>query len=225
MHLTLKVKNAISKSLPDRFALLIDGWTHHSTHFLAVLASFMENSEPNSVLSFLPLMCETVLNATEHVTFLETVLEIFGRTRADNCELNKTFCYILMKPLIDCASHRFALAVQDYIKGNQSVINKIQQLMVELRRVKLSAKLRQYTNLRHVLFNATGWSSVFEMISRYREFISILQEEMQAEANIVDISLSPKENSEVDCFSELKDSNSCCAAKGKTKYVHCAIAY
>ena len=60
MHLTtLEVEKAITKSLPDRFALLLDGWTHHSTHFLAVFASFMENSEPNSVLlSFSPLMDE-----------------------------------------------------------------------------------------------------------------------------------------------------------------------
>ena len=67
-------------------------------------------------------MDETVLNATEHVTFLETVLEIFDRTPAnvvavvaDNCELNKAICDILMKPLIGCASHRFALAVQDWL--------------------------------------------------------------------------------------------------------------
>ena len=123
-----------------------------------------------------------------------------------------------MKPLIGCASHRFALAVQDYIKGNQSVINKIQQLMVKLRGVKLSAKLRQHTNLRHVLFNATRWSSVFDMICRYREIKSILQEEMQSEANIVDLLLSPKENSEVDClFSELKDLNSVSVALQKEK--------
>ena len=85
------------------FVLLLDGWTHRCTHFLAVLASFMENSELNSVLlSFSPLIGETVLNATELVTFLETVLEIFDRTPAkvvavvaDNCELNKAICDIL----------------------------------------------------------------------------------------------------------------------------------
>ena len=57
-----------------------------------------------------------------------------------------------MKPLIGCASHRFALVVQDYVEGNQSVINKIHQLMDNLRGMTLSAKLRQHTNLRPVLF-------------------------------------------------------------------------
>ena len=39
MHLTtLEVEKAITKSLPDRFALLLDGWIHHSTHFLAVFS-------------------------------------------------------------------------------------------------------------------------------------------------------------------------------------------
>ena len=81
--------------------------------------------------------------------------------------------------------------------------------MVKLRGEKLSAKLRHYTNLRPVLFNATRRSSVFDMICLYREFKSILQEEMQSEANIVDLLLSPKDNCEVDClFSELKDFNS-----------------
>ena len=56
------------------------------------------------------------------------------------------------------------------------------------------------------------------MICRYREFKSILQEEMQSEANIVDLLLSPKENSEVDSlFSELKDLNSVSVALQKEK--------
>ena len=47
---------------------------------------------------------------------------------------------------------------------------------------------------------------------------SILQEEMQSEANIVDLLLSPKENSEVDSlFSELKDLNSVSVALQKEK--------
>ena len=53
MHLTtLEVEKAITKSLPYRFALLIDGWTYHSTHFWAVFASFIENSELSFTVFF-----------------------------------------------------------------------------------------------------------------------------------------------------------------------------
>ena len=90
--------------------------------------------------------------------------------------------------------------------------------MVKLRIVKLSAKLRQHNNLRPVLFNATRCSNVSNMICRYREFKSILLEEMQSEPNTVDLLLSPKEHSKVDwLFSELKDLNSVSVALQKEK--------
>ena len=54
------------------------------------------------------------------------------------------------------------------------------------------------------------------MICRYREIKSILQKEMQFEANIDDLLLSAKENSDVDClFSEPKDLNSVSVALQK----------
>ena len=39
--LTALVEEKISSVLPDKFALIIDGWSHTSTHYLAIFASFI----------------------------------------------------------------------------------------------------------------------------------------------------------------------------------------
>ena len=40
LHLVLKaVEEEISKTLPEKFALVIDGWTKKSTHFVAIFAA------------------------------------------------------------------------------------------------------------------------------------------------------------------------------------------
>ena len=41
MHLlTKKVEKVIARDLPDKFALITDGWTSGSTHFLGVVACY-----------------------------------------------------------------------------------------------------------------------------------------------------------------------------------------
>ncbi|RLN92817.1 hypothetical protein BBJ28_00025410 [Nothophytophthora sp. Chile5] len=86
----------------------------------------------------------------------------------DNCSVNQ---YIGRRegaiPLIGCASHRFNLAVRDFLKDDEPLMGKIQTLMLKLRTIKGRALLRRVMKLSPVLRNDTRWSSSFEMLKRY----------------------------------------------------------
>ena len=81
---------------------------------------------------------------------------------ADNCELNKAISDQTSKPLIGYAFKKF-------IAGELETVTKLNSLMVKVRTHKMSAKLREHTPLRPVLFTKTRWTSILFMIKRYLE--------------------------------------------------------
>ena len=64
---TKKVERKISDELPEKFALVIDGWTKNSNHFLAIFAVWANSSNVkcSALLGFSPLLDETSLDAVE----------------------------------------------------------------------------------------------------------------------------------------------------------------
>ena len=96
-----------------------------------------------------------------------------------------------------CASHRFSLAVSDYVTDKLDIINKAQALMIKLRTLKLSAKLRQHTHLKPVIYCVTRWSSMADMLNRYIEFKPVLVEHF-SDDNILFYLMSPVENAAID---------------------------
>ena len=121
---------------------------------------------------------------------------------ADNCELNKAISDQTNKPLIGCASHRFALAVNKFISGEMETVTKVNSLMVKLRTLKMSAKLREHTPLRPVLFNTTRWTSISFMIKRYLEIKSVLIDHFSSDPHLLDLLLSPREEAAVEKLNE-----------------------
>ncbi|KAG6606563.1 uncharacterized protein IUM83_14307 [Phytophthora cinnamomi] len=71
--LTRVVERSIAAELPDRFGLLLDGWTHASEHFIAVFA-FHEigGVRKTPLLSMAPLLgaLDDDLSARGHLVFL-----------------------------------------------------------------------------------------------------------------------------------------------------------
>ena len=160
---TEATEKKISKQLPCKFALMFDGWSHMSTHYVAIFASFNGPDEKckTALLTFSPLLDESHLNAAGHVQLIEASLALYGKEWsnvvaliADNCELSKAISDQTNKPLIGCASHRFVLAVNKFIAGEMETVTKVNSLMVKLRTFKMSAKLREHTPLRPVLNSA-----------------------------------------------------------------------
>jgi hypothetical protein len=175
------VEEEISAFLPDKFALILDGWTSKcTTHYLAVFASFESNNSlgfSTVLLAFSPLLVETEFTASAHKDFLDWMLEnVYNKSMsnvvaiiADNAEVNKALSKQCGKPFVGCASHRFNLAVVKLMDPYKEILNKLNGLMGKLKTLKLSGELRKHSHLHPVQRNVTRWSSTASMVHRYFE--------------------------------------------------------
>ncbi|OQR85775.1 hypothetical protein ACHHYP_11401 [Achlya hypogyna] len=168
------IEKKISSLLPKYFALMLDGWSHGSVHYVAIFACF--NSEGNFhevLLTLSPLPDETNMTASNHVALIKNSLDFYNSTLdrvvaiiGDNCSVNQSMARLLGVPLLGCASHKFALAVKDWIE-NQTSLDGALDVMVKVSTIKLSASLRNLTNLCAVKANETRWTSRFTILKRY----------------------------------------------------------
>lgn len=179
--LVIEVEQHIRRELPERFAIVFDGWSEDSTHFIAIFAVYIKEIEGKAtkaqhLLAFTPLLDETDLSADSQSALIIDTLELYERNGSnivcvigDNCPTNKAVADKLKVPLVGCASHRFNLAVNSYLEDYESVLEKISRISTKLRTIKNSAYLRNKTPLRPVLRNSTRWSSTYLMVQRFFE--------------------------------------------------------
>lgn len=76
------VQNKIGKLLPKIFALVLDGWSVGSTHYLSLFASFGSDKSDGyytRLFSFSPEEDETTMGSEEHKNVLEYFLGIYGK--------------------------------------------------------------------------------------------------------------------------------------------------
>ena len=205
---TRSVERKITKVLPDRFAIIIDGWIKASTLYVGVFATYASEELGNFhqvLLAFSPLFSETEFGAEQHFDLISWVLNLYEKTMenlvaiiGDNVSVNKALATKCGVPLIGCASHRFNLAVNEYVKPNKELIEKVNLLMNKLKKLKNADKLRAYTNLRPVQKNETRWNSLYEMFKRYSELREYLSKSDFAEDPLlVDTIPSPRENADI----------------------------
>ncbi|ETO58526.1 hypothetical protein F444_23096 [Phytophthora nicotianae P1976] len=60
----------------------------------------------------------------------------------DNCAVNRLLATLMGVPLVGCASHRLNLAVQAGIEESKTDLDVVHSLMLKLRTLSRSAKLR-----------------------------------------------------------------------------------
>lgn len=208
------VEKKVAELLPNKFALVFDGWTNRMTHFLGVFASFPDsNQEGYSVrlLAFSPFEDEASLGRDEHIRFLDFVLNLFNKSWdnvvciiADNCNLNKSIATAKELPFLGCASHRFNLAMTDILRNHEELLDRVNNLMCKLRTPIMAARLMKLTVKRAKTRNYTRWSSAFEMLKRYQELREFLPN--MDESEIDDIALTNAENRNLDkLMPSLKD--------------------
>ncbi|ETO99561.1 hypothetical protein F441_23023 [Phytophthora nicotianae CJ01A1] len=151
--LTRVVERAIAAELPERFGLLFDGWTHASQHFIAAFACYDAGGvRKTALLSMAPLLdaLDDDLSARGHMEFLANMLpRDYGKQLsqclflvADNCAVNRLLATLMGVPLVGCASHRLNLAVQADIEKSKTDLDVVHSLMLKLRTLSQSAKLR-----------------------------------------------------------------------------------
>lgn len=74
----------IQNTLPDSFAVVIDGWTAGPTHYVRVFAPFpaqLHTEYDKILIERAPMVEQLSQSAEEHAYFLDFVLRVFGRSR------------------------------------------------------------------------------------------------------------------------------------------------
>ena len=79
--LPVAVEKNISVDLPKKVGLIIDGWTHGTTHYLAIFACYKNSAENYEcpLLAIAPLLNECDLGASSMRDFIDATLLVFGR--------------------------------------------------------------------------------------------------------------------------------------------------
>lgn len=165
------MKNTIKLKLPSKVAIIIDGWSEGTVHYIGVSASYCllvnEVEEiRQSLLSMCPLLTDEVtgMTAQDHLHHLAQVMRTYGKSEnnimcfvGDNCSMNKCMAALLKIPLIGCGSHKFNLAVKKWISNQpqlEDIIERVSSVIKKASTLKVSALLRQLTSLHTVCIQA-----------------------------------------------------------------------
>lgn len=178
------IEREVTRELPDRFGLILDGWSQGSLHFIAIIACFYDSSTKSKkefLLAFAPPLEEDNFTAISIGDLIRSTLQLYGASLenvmffcGDNCSVNLKLSDDTGIPIIGCASHRLSLAVKEFLVAHENVLSKINQLMGKLKNLKMAARLREKTPLKAKKRNLTRWSSTFEMVKRYIEIKDFL---------------------------------------------------
>ncbi|KAG3234286.1 hypothetical protein PI124_g20658 [Phytophthora idaei] len=147
------VERSIASEMPGRVGLILDGWTHSCEHYLAIFACYEVNGKVNpSLLCMAPLLNELDddLSAAANREFLaDMLLRDFGKQLqqciylvVDNCSVNRRLVTLVGVPLVGCASHKLVRAVQQELRAYEPDLAEMQALILKLRTLTQSAKLR-----------------------------------------------------------------------------------
>ena len=170
--LSVEFEKKVSKELPEKFGIVIDGWSEGNRHFIAIFASYAQDVKAKmNLLAIAPPFDEENYDAASHKAFMGDVLGLFNKNFSnliflvgDNAPVNKSLADLLGVPFIGCASHRFNLACKHYLDPFESALSKINDIMKTLCNIKQAGKLRKKTDLEPVKRNVTRWSSTEDNI-------------------------------------------------------------
>lgn len=129
------LRNKIDAKLPEKFALIFDGWDSRGGNYVDMFASFAINNAAKyelGLLTFLDFKDEENADANEHNNFINYILELFGKSASNlgaivwcNGALNKSIARILKVGFVGCRSQRFNLTVTDLLKISYDTISVV----------------------------------------------------------------------------------------------------
>ncbi|RAW26439.1 hypothetical protein PC110_g17151 [Phytophthora cactorum] len=211
---TQAVERTIAEELSSHFGVMFDGVTYASEHYVAWFACFERHGELVTVLlGMAPLLNEPNddLSARTHLEFLATMLprdygvqiEQCRFLVGDDCAVNRLLATLLIVPLVGCARHRLNRAAQHDLAQHEEDVAAVQTLMIKLRTLTQSAKLRLKTELSPVIRQDTRWGSTFVMLQRYLRLLEFLDAE---DYDLMVVMPTPAANKRLRAlFKELKD--------------------
>lgn len=140
----------MSKALPERFALVFDGWTRQQTHYVwifAVYASREQNGYSKFLFVFSQFKGKERLDASCHLRIFEFVQSVFktymysvASIIRDNYNVKK-YTTAFSFPLTGLHSHRFNLATQEIFEEVEYFIKLIMNIMIRMKHIIPAAKL------------------------------------------------------------------------------------
>ncbi|GMF28035.1 unnamed protein product [Phytophthora fragariaefolia] len=174
----MPISEKITERLSFFFGIMFDGWTDVSTHYIAVIATFMKNGVYYEVLlGCSPPLKEKSYTAEEYYVLLESVLAIYGESIKvhavlieDNCATNKALADLMSVPLIGCGYHMLNIAIKAYLARRPAIektIARVGKTMSQMRNLKAAGALRELTSLTPIKRNVTRWSSTHKMLQRF----------------------------------------------------------
>ena len=185
-----KLVNAVEKRISARamalatsYALVFDGWSEASKHFIGMYivypAKEVDADPVLHLLAFAPLHDETNFTAENHANFIRATLNWYSLSAdrlfcliGDNCSTNKATANRLGVPLLGCRSHRFNLSVEQYLRTFLAAESElVGKLMSKLATLKQSGRLRLMTALCPVKRNVTRWTGVPDMFQRFERLL------------------------------------------------------
>eukprot|EP00644_Phytophthora_capsici_P015230 jgi/Phyca11/130818/e_gw1.98.66.1 len=121
----------------------------------------------------------------------------------DNCSVNRRLATLMGVPLVGCASHRLNRAVAAQLSEHAEDLDLVQTLMLKLRTLTQSAKLRLKTSLRPIIRQQTRWGSTFAMLNRFFELLPFLDTD---DDELAELLTSPAAKRRLkDLLGEMKD--------------------
>ena len=184
------VKDGIKRILPEKFGIIFDGWSDGLTHYVGIFACYSPGGKYTEVLlAIRPMINEEKLDAEEHIKLFNATLESYGKYPGnvcvligDNASTNRKVAKDMGIPLIGCHSHKFNLALDQWVSSQQGLgeaLEVVSSLMKQASTLKRAAKLRTLTELAPVKNNKTRWNSNFYMLKRYfkiQQYLNVIPE-------------------------------------------------
>jgi hypothetical protein len=189
-----EVSKEITKILPNKFGLVIDGWSDGlGTHYCGVFASFLDSKgeKETILLSIAPLIDETNETALNHVnTFTALLKNSYNKEinsviyiTADNANVNKSIADLMNFTLnkskdnrkygkytkfVGCFAHAFNIYCKNILfKPYEMIIELVSTIVSKFKQSNNNCgELLQFTKLKYKQLNITRWSSVYSMLLR-----------------------------------------------------------
>ena len=241
-NLVTVVRGRIKQRLPNKFGLILDGWSKFNSHYIAIFATYMtaKGELETPLLSMRPLQkCErdddtfgyhaecTRFRASDHALHIKAMLRnLYDKsvTRnvthigGDHASVNVKLAQELGKPLVGCRSHRQSLELNRLFNHRPNLKRALQTCHKVMRRTSktsLSAHLRNHTHLRPKMWNKTRWRGKFLTVEQYLKMEGEFQKMPELEGLLVRDTIE----SEGDDDNELSDSDD--DAAPATKFKRC----
>ena len=209
--------SAKAMALASSYALVFDGWSEASKHFIGMYIAYpakeVDADPVLHLLAFAPLHDETNFTAENHANFIKATLNWYSLSAdrlfcliGDNCSTNKATANRLGVPLLGCRSHRFNLSVEQYLRTFLATESElVGKLMSKLATLKQSGRLRLMTALCPVKRNITRWTGVPDMFQRFERLLPNLNLE-DGNDELMDFVPSAAQNKNIrDCKQALAD--------------------